>query len=313
MLRRSPLTTIALLVVGLAAPFAARGAAQRTFVASTGVDSNPCSIGAPCRSFAQAASQTLAKGEIVVIDSAGYGPVLITQSLSIIAPAGVYAGVTVFSGIGIEINGAGIDVSIRGLSVNGQGGATGIGIVDAASVALERIDVSAMATFGITIVADAFVSIADAHVWNNTVNGIQLVPALSGNAKVRLTRVRVENNGQHGIFLDNSSQLTVRDSSFSRNGGSGIKFWPDGSEFVFATIDNCTIAENGIAGIETVGGGSGTVTLSGNTIFGHANASYAAVYLAATFVEVKTRTNNSIVSNTIAVAGGGSLVALPPM
>ena len=152
---------------------------------------------------------------------------------------------------------------------------------------------------------------ADAHVWNNG-NGIYLVPALPGNAQVRLTRVRVESNALHGIFLDNASQLTVRDSSFSRNGGSGMKFWPDTTEFVFATIDNCTLAENGLAGIETLGGGGGEVTLSGNTIFGHANPLYAAVYLAAGSIAVNTRTNNTIVNNTVAVAGG-SLVTLPPM
>ena len=79
-------------------------AAQRTFVASTGLDANPCSIGAPCRSFGAAISHTDSDGEIIVLDSAGYGPVTIIQSVSIIAPPGVYAGISVFSGDGVTID-----------------------------------------------------------------------------------------------------------------------------------------------------------------------------------------------------------------
>jgi hypothetical protein len=68
-------------------------AAQRTFVASTGDDataSSNCSLVLPCRSFATALTQTLDGGEIIVVDSAGYAPVVIDRSVSIIAPAGVY-------------------------------------------------------------------------------------------------------------------------------------------------------------------------------------------------------------------------------
>jgi hypothetical protein len=93
---------------------------QRTFVASTGVDDQRCSITAPCRGFAAAVAKTSANGEVIVLDSAGYGPVDISKSISLIAPAGVYAGVTVLTGDGIVINGIGIIVVLRGLSINGQ-------------------------------------------------------------------------------------------------------------------------------------------------------------------------------------------------
>jgi len=52
--------TYALAAIALALPlFVATDAAataQRTFVASTGSDINPCSIAAPCRGFAPSAS-----------------------------------------------------------------------------------------------------------------------------------------------------------------------------------------------------------------------------------------------------------------
>ena len=67
-------------------------AAQRTFVASTGLDTHPCSISTPCRSFGTAIAHTDDNGEIIVLDSAGYGTVTIAKSVSIIAPPGIYAG-----------------------------------------------------------------------------------------------------------------------------------------------------------------------------------------------------------------------------
>jgi hypothetical protein len=69
-------------------------------------------------------------GEVIVLDSAGYGTILnLTGSISIIAPQGVYAGISVFSGDGITINaGASDTVILRGLTV-GNEGSTGNGIV----------------------------------------------------------------------------------------------------------------------------------------------------------------------------------------
>src|SRR5512145_3331720 len=73
-------------------------ALQRTFVASFGLDTNPCNLPSPCRTFGTAMAATDPNGEIIVLDSAGYGAVSITQSVSIIAPEGIYAGISVFAG-----------------------------------------------------------------------------------------------------------------------------------------------------------------------------------------------------------------------
>ena len=85
----------------LAVSFDARAVGvQRTFVAANGSDAHPCSLAQPCRSFAAAIANTDPNGEIIVFDSAGYGVVAITKSVTIAAPPGVYAGITVFSGDG---------------------------------------------------------------------------------------------------------------------------------------------------------------------------------------------------------------------
>jgi hypothetical protein len=79
-------------------------ALQRTFVASFGNDANPCTLASPCRGFTRALTQTDPNGEVIVLDSAGYGAFTVTQSVSIVAPDGVYAGISVFSGIGVTVD-----------------------------------------------------------------------------------------------------------------------------------------------------------------------------------------------------------------
>ena len=62
----------------------AASAAARTFVSGKGTNSGDCALTAPCRSFAYAITQTNDGGEIVVLDTAGYGGVNITKSVSIV-------------------------------------------------------------------------------------------------------------------------------------------------------------------------------------------------------------------------------------
>jgi hypothetical protein len=122
-------------------------AAQRTFVKSDGVDTNPCSLPAPCRTFGAAMLLTNFGGDIVTLDSAGYGPVTITQPVSIVVPSGIYAGVSPtgaqIDGIVIDIANGGGPVYLRGLQINGsQGGTNGVRINRGGRVILESVSIS---------------------------------------------------------------------------------------------------------------------------------------------------------------------------
>jgi hypothetical protein len=107
-------------------------AAPRTFVSATGVDTDPCSRTLPCRSFGAAVAQTTPGGSVIALDSAGYGPLTISQSVSLIAPAGIYAGITATSGVAITISGTTATdvVVLRGLSIEGAGGSIGIAMIN---------------------------------------------------------------------------------------------------------------------------------------------------------------------------------------
>src|SRR4030081_3340235 len=101
---------------------------SRTFVSGAGTDTGTCPLATPCRTFAYALTQTAPSGEIIVLSSAGYGPVTIGQAVSIINTSN-FAGVTVASGAnGITISaGANDSVTLRGLTIDGGGtGSDGI-------------------------------------------------------------------------------------------------------------------------------------------------------------------------------------------
>ena len=207
-----------LLVSGLAG-----ATAQRTFVSASGVDNPACSIGAPCRTLGAAITATSSDGEVLVVDSAGYGPVTITKSVSIIVPAGVYGGITVTSGNGVTINAPGATVVLRGLSINGQGGANGILVQAAARVRIENCVVSNMAAQGIyDQAANGEVIVLDTISRDNGDGGFAVVAA---NATIVLDHVRSEHNANVGFYIAPTpaaiyAQATISDLASSPATGS---------------------------------------------------------------------------------------------
>jgi hypothetical protein len=204
---------VAVLVVASASSLAAT---QRTFVASTGDDANPCSLPLPCRQFAAAVARTSAGGEVIVLDSAGYGPVSITQSVSIAAPSGVYAGVSVFAGDGISINGNNIVVVLRGLTINGQGGANGIVITNANMVHVENCVIANMTAMGIDQHAGTL-EVKDTIVRNNGNIGVFVQAAAQAN----LDRVRLEGNNT-GLAAEFGGNAAMQDSVVTGSANIGV-------------------------------------------------------------------------------------------
>ena len=93
----------------------------RVFVSGTGSDSNACTFLAPCRTFQHAHDSVAAGGEIDVLTPAGYGPVIITQAISIQGHG--FSGISAASGAtAVTINAGGSDkINLRGLLIDGVG------------------------------------------------------------------------------------------------------------------------------------------------------------------------------------------------
>src|SRR6266567_614359 len=119
----------------------------RVFVSGTGSDANPCTRMAPCRNFQRGHDVVTAGGEVVALDSAGYGTVSITKSVTLTGD-GVYAGITVTSGDGVYISvGSSDTVVLRGLTLNGVGGTDGISFHAGGNLHVENCVVTGFSDF----------------------------------------------------------------------------------------------------------------------------------------------------------------------
>jgi Right handed beta helix region len=206
MSRTHALALLLATVAALASPQA--HAVQRTHVsAAFGSDANTatnCSAAAPCRFFQAAMLVTDTNGEVVVLDSGGYGAVNITKSVALIAPTGVYGGISVFPGAnGVTIATQGVNVVLRGLTINGQGGDTGIKMTAGSKLTVDNCVISNMTGYGVFVNTPAIVRITDTTI-RDTVGpaltaGIGI--AVQNGAKAVITRAIVSGSSGTGLFV----------------------------------------------------------------------------------------------------------------
>jgi hypothetical protein len=206
-------------LLGTAAATALLGAApafaqvNRTFVSGHGSDASPCSLAAPCRSFAGALAQTNPAGEIVVLDSAGYGAVTIDRAVSIINQDGVEAGITVTSGDAITVAAGFTDiVNLRGLSLYGGGaGSNGITYASAAAVYVDHCTIRGFTQNGINVTAGLAENliVTDTTVADNG-SGISMTPPAGGGTyRAMLARVHATGNANAGVIFNPGSGSSI--------------------------------------------------------------------------------------------------------
>src|SRR5262245_8230402 len=101
-MRRTALCTIALAFLCAFPVAPAKAQPLRVFVAAQGLDSNPCTFASPCRTFQHAHDVVAPKGEIDVLDPAGYGSIIVQKAISIQGHG--FAGISLGNGaVGISI------------------------------------------------------------------------------------------------------------------------------------------------------------------------------------------------------------------
>src|SRR5262249_34914950 len=119
-MRKAALTlTLFATALVCALPAGPAAAQSRVFVAAQGSDSNPCTFALPCRPFQHAHDVVAAKGEIDVLDPAGYGALTISKPISIQGHG--FSGITTAAaGTGISVS-AGVNdaVHLNGLLIDG--------------------------------------------------------------------------------------------------------------------------------------------------------------------------------------------------
>jgi hypothetical protein len=283
------------------APAQAAGTLTRSFVSSAGVDSNPCTIAAPCASFAAAYNAVQANGIIAALDPGRYGPLTISYPVTVNGNG--WSAITAPAhGNGIAINAGSGNVVLIGLEIDGAGAAyNGIVFNTGSSLTISNCVVKDFVTNingqvgasgnGILIAPTSGpinFTIVNTIAVNNAQAGIYYLPSNSVTAIGAIDHVVASNNSGEGIDFDLSSATggsaavgisnsvvshnvdgiivdAINFASVTRNNSGAPAVGPPAQPFVSLTIDDDEISNNNGNGI-AIGSGLGTVLLSRSVI-----------------------------------------------
>jgi hypothetical protein len=239
-------------------------------VSGTGQDSNTanqCFRETPCQSLIAALTVTAPGGVVSCMDSGiTVGPVAISISVTIDCTGNLASILSnAGSGNGIEINGSGIDVTIRGLTIfAGTGSHNGILFSNGRSLKVENVEIFGFVASGIKFTPStpgSLLFVTDTVLSHNgagsTGGGIVVNPQSGGSARVVLNRASIDNN-IFGIAVDGTGStgginMTVKDSVSSGNSQDGIiATTPSGGAPIGIMVTNTASANNGF-GIRSIG------------------------------------------------------------
>jgi hypothetical protein len=294
--------------------------ATRTWVSGVGDDVNPCSRTAPCKTWAGAISKTAAGGIINCIDPGGFGAVVVTKSITISCKH-VEGSALASSTTAVTINGANIDVVLRGLDLDGSPpaspGINGVRFLQGASLIVDNCvirDFGAASPNGNGILVNNTSLIADIHVVNSNITGngngtggagIQIAPTGTGGARVTITNSTFSNNVV-GVRADSGAttgaiNVTVADSTAA--GAPYHGFVALGAGGAVRMMLNRVLSTNNLGeGVRSVGAnavirmGSSVVTSNGTGLVVSSGG------------QIQSYGNNQINGNT--VDGSATAVAL---
>jgi hypothetical protein len=192
----------AIAIVASAPAQAQNGTLTRSFVSSAGVDTNACTIAAPCASFAQAYTKVGANGIVAALDPGKYGPVNITSPVTINGNG--WAAITGLTGsyaINVNIEAGTGNVILTGLEIDGAGSAAN----------------------GIFFTSGGSLTVVDTAIRNFTNDGI-LMPNPAGNETVSILNAIASNNGHDGIEIQGIGLVsgTFQHSTTEGNHHNGV-------------------------------------------------------------------------------------------
>jgi hypothetical protein len=270
-MRISSFTIVATSTLVLALPASAAGSLTRTFVSSTGVDTNPCTVTQPCATFAAAYNAVAPNGIVAALDPGKYGPLTITGPVTINGNG--WAAITApANGTGITINAVSGNVTLTGLEVDGADAAyNGIVFNSGGNLVVKNC-----------VLKDFVIDAQN----GNSGNGILIAPA-SGTITFTIVDTIVSNSAWAGIYYQP----------------------PSGSATATGVIDHVVATGStyyaGIAAdLYLASGGSAAISISNSVISNNTNAD--GVYANAAIGSIAmTLDNDEISYNTVGINNGG--------
>jgi hypothetical protein len=222
---------------------------NRSAVASTGLDTNGCTVISPCRSFGVAIAHTNPGGEIIALDTAGYGPFSINQAITVSGAPGIHAAITVTTGTGVSVAAGSNDrVVLRNLVVIGAGGLSAIYATFGSELQIVGCRTSGF-TNGEIVIADVAFIIDHCAVIDGTGNS-SLGIWVQHNQVGPITRGTIVNtlvDAQWvGILAGEGTAVVVSNSTITNcnAGAEAVVSSAQGTGNADLTVDNCTIAHN---------------------------------------------------------------------
>lgn len=299
MLRNSPAVyLLAILSAIIVNP--AQAGVQRAFVASYGLNSNTsfnCDVTHPCRQFLAAVTVVNPDGEVVALDTAAYGSVTLTQSITLTGAPGAYAGISVFpSAIGVTIATPGVNVVLRGLSINGQGGNYGISMTAGTKLSIENCVISnfnAVNQYGVFVNTAATVRMVNTLVRDND-TGI----AFQAGATADISGTKFLGNG-NGVLAQSTAStittVTISDTVVT-GGGTGIEAFSGTSGSTRINMVRTTVTNTTEGIVASATSGAASVTFSDSMVTGNTTG----------YFKGSGGTLTSLVNNTIADNGSNT-------
>ena len=288
---------------------AAFGLNTRSAVSVSGADTNPCTMDSPCRSIAVAIASTAPSGEVIALDSAGYGPFAVLQPIAVIGAPGIHAAISVTTGDGISIDLTGqasSKVLIRNLSLIGAGGFNGIHDVFVKQLTVMGCEIRGFSFAGIMAGdSGAQIAIDDCRLLDNQTYGIQI--AGNGQAsQATISRCDVRGNAT-GIAIGDHTDAAIAASVVSDSPGTGILLsnTAAANSDTQVIVESSTIAHNGTGVVANASGGLNTAVVALSDVVLAFNAT------AASFIgngSLGTFSNNRFSGNT---AAGSPFVTVP--
>ena len=274
---------------------------NRVFVSSSGTDAGACPITAPCRTFSYAFSQGATAGEIIALETAGYGPVVIDKSVSIVAAPGVTAFIAGSSGAAVTLLTGDADrVTLRGLALKSSGAVQGIffraGSLFVENCLFDGFSIqSAISFIGDASSTDPRLSVAGSTFRNNYW-GVYAEQNGAGHAYVTVANCSFESN-QDGVDIRKNARGVVSDSVFVSNYVGASAESLDDTVTGELTLERSTFHSNDfgvLAGAGTVTQLSSVVRLANCTVTGNGTG-----ILSFAGGRILSRISNGVVTNTI--------------
>jgi hypothetical protein len=220
----------------------------RAYLSPAGVDTNPCTLPAPCRLLPAALAAVASGGEIWMLDSANYNTATVTiaKSVTILAVPGSVGSVLAIGGPAILIATPNVSVTLRNLVITtlpGGAGTYGIHIANGTGLMVDNCQIAGLPSTGIWIDAGVQVRIVDSVIRDN-VGGVEI----SGGATAIISGSKILGNvaGTAGVWANGTlgtTTVAISDSVIFGN-NTGIVATANVTATTRVSVTRSTISNN---------------------------------------------------------------------